>query len=152
MGKKSKRVSEHIVKYILYNTTHRVLLWIEQYKNKFAIGDVINLTFLNGCRVTYKDGCLKRYKVVFIDDLGMAYVRAIARKRGYGETKAIHSLTRFDETSRTYLSFWRGGNQASRVISGAELDEGYINSVMLGERFDPRAEYKAKRGIINASN
>lgn len=152
MGRKSKRVPEHVVKHNFYHNTARTLLWIEEYKNKFAVGDIVNLTFMNGCRVPYADGCLKRYKVVFIDDLGMVYVRMIARRRGYvkNSTKPSYILTQYGECHTSYMRFWHGDDYKDKIIFGMEFDEGYMNSVMLGERFDPRAEYKARRGIISA--
>ena len=152
MGRTSKRVPKYVVKHNFYHNSNRVLLWIELYKDKFAVGDIINLTYMNGCRVPYKDGCLRRYKVVFIDDLGMAFVRMIARRRGYikKSTTPAYLLTQFGETHASYMRFWHGDNYKDKIIHGIEFDEGYMNAVMLGERFDPRAEYKARRGIISA--
>jgi hypothetical protein len=152
MGRTSKRVPEFVVKHHFYNNTQRVLKWIQEYRDRFAVGDIVNLTHLNKCRVTYKDGCLKRYKVVFIDEMGMAYVRQIAKRRGYvkDSTQPLYNLTQYNEASHAYLAFWHGQDYAGKIIGGAELDEGYVNSVMLGERFDPRSEYKARRGIIHA--
>jgi len=152
MGRKSKRVPEFITKHHFYNN-NLILKWINEYKDKFAVGDIVNLTYINKCRVAYKDGCLQRYKVVFIDEIGIAYVRQIARRRGYvrNSTVALYSLTQYCETPNSYLAFWHGSNYESKIINGAELDEGYMNSIMLGERFDPRAEYKARRSVISAS-
>ena len=153
MSKKNKLKPQNVIKYHLYHNSCRVLLWLEQNKGMFNVGDIVNPVTASGRRATYKDGCLKRWKVVFIDELGMPYVRRIARRRGYikNEDNSMFGLTQFHELNSAALKYWKTTDYFNIAIFSVTLDEGYMNALMLGEKFDPRAEYKAKRGMLNAS-
>ncbi len=153
MSKKNKLKQQTSIKHFLYHNTNRVLLWLEQNKGLFNVGDIVNTVTASGRRETYKDGCLKRWKVVFIDELGMPYVRRISRRRGYVKNtgSSMFGVTQFDKLTPSALKYWKTTDFFNIAIFSVTLDEGYISALMLDEKFDPRAEYKAKRGTFNAS-
>ena len=153
MSKKNKLKPQNVTKYNLYHNTNRVLLWLEQNKGLFNVGDIVNTITASGRRETYKDGCLIRWKVVFIDELGMPYVRKIARRRGYVKNTnySMFDITEFNQLNPSALKYWKTTDYFNIAIFSVTLDEGYMNALMLNEKFDPRAEYKAKRGVLDAS-
>ena len=130
---------------LFYQTTNlgRLIISYEEYKNLFKVGDIVNLVEHPGHIASFEDGLPKRYKVVFVDEHGQAWMRRISRKKGL--TKRILSpigvVRNCSPEELESLTAWG----ETRIYTKIQLDAEYITSILLGFKFNPRAIYKKSK-------